>query len=100
MDRRAAAGGRRDAGRRREWVARYNEAAGRTALQNYVNEAGQVAAQINGQGAQARDLRARFLGFQADARAALGDVSRPAALKADFTRVATDCESCHNLYQD
>ena len=80
--------------------AKYDEAAVRAALQAYVTEAGQVASRVNGQGAEAHDVKARFLEFQADAKAALGDVYRPAALKADFSRVAADCESCHSVYNN
>ncbi len=77
---------------------KFDEAALRAALQNYVDEAGKVAGQVSGQNAEARDFKARFLRFQADAKAALGDAARPPAVKADFSRVAADCESCHNVY--
>ncbi len=80
--------------------APFDEAAIRGALQRYVADAGRIASEVNGRTASAHDFRARFVAFQGDAQTALGDVGRRSALQTDFTRLLTDCQSCHHAYNN
>lgn len=76
----------------------FNEAAVRTALQIYIEDAGQLSARVNGRTASAQDFKGRLIGFQADARTALGDLGRRSLLRADFSRLLSDCQSCHHRF--
>jgi cytochrome c556 len=80
--------------------ADFDEAAIRDVLQAYVADAGRVVAQVNGQTPAARDFKQRLIAFQADAQTALGDLAQRAALQADFTRLMSDCRSCHDAFKD
>lgn len=78
--------------------APYDEAMTRAALQRYIADAGSIEASINSHSAEARDFKARFGAFQADATAALRDVPQRTALAGDFSRLTNDCQSCHDRY--
>jgi len=78
----------------------FDPAAIRQMLQRYADEAGQIATASTGQSAEARDIRARFAAFQADARAAQAASDTPQRLKPSFRQVMSDCQSCHDLYKD
>ncbi len=94
---------RDDARTTRDMVAgriAFDDAAVRAILQGYSADAARIAAAVSGHGAAARDFRRRFEAFQSDARAALGDVDRPSALRADFVRVLNDCQSCHDVFNN
>ena len=72
----------------------------RTTLARYVADSGSIAAQINGQSADARDMKQRFLTFQQTAQAALQHVGDKQALQSDFKRMDATCNACHDLYKD
>ena len=76
----------------------FDEGAIRAALQTYVEDAGRLGARVNGRSAPAQDFRRRLLGFAADARTALNHVGQRPVLKADFSRLLSDCQSCHNRF--
>jgi cytochrome c556 len=57
-------------------------------------------ASITGQSADATDMRRRFVTFGADTQAALRTMGQSAALKAAFSRVGDDGQSCHDQYKD
>ena len=78
--------------------AAFDEAAIRAALQRYAADAGSVAARVNGHTARARDFKGRFVAFQAQAQATLGDIGRRPALEANFSRLINDCQSCHHVF--
>ena len=80
--------------------AAFDEGAIRNTLQTYVEDAGRIAAQVNGRTAAARDIKQRFAAFQVDAQAALGNLGRPPALKAGFSRLMSDCQSCHDSFNN
>lgn len=80
--------------------AQFDEGAVRTVLQTYAADAGRIGAQVNGQTPSAREFKRRFLAFQADAQTALGDLAQRPALKADFSRLMSDCQSCHDAFKD
>jgi len=70
----------------------------RQALQGYAADGKRISVQFTGQSRSARDLRQRFAAFSADAQKALADLGRPPALKADFSKISSDCQSCHDIY--
>jgi cytochrome c556 len=78
----------------------YNQAALRAALTRYIADAGSLADRIAGSDADARDLKQRFTNFAAMGQTALGDMSQPASLQADFSRMKSQCESCHAIYNN
>lgn len=78
----------------------FNEAATRDALQRLAADATAIQARINLHSAEGRDIKARFAAFQTDAQAALRDVQQHPALNADFSRLMSDCQSCHDRYKD
>lgn len=80
--------------------AAMDEAAIRKMLELYVNGAVQIGATIKETSNDARDLKRRFVVFQADAASALGKLGQPAALKDGLHQVMSNCQSCHDLYKD
>lgn len=70
----------------------------RQALQGYAADGNRISVQFTGQGSSARDLKQRFAAFSADAQKALADLGRPPALKADISKIGSDCQSCHDTY--
>jgi cytochrome c556 len=78
----------------------FDEAAIRSALQNYVADAGRIGAQITGTTPAAREFKRQFMTFGADAQAALDHLTQRAALQADFSRLMSDCQSCHDAFKD
>jgi hypothetical protein len=85
---------------RDELNGRYDETALRADFQGYVADAGQIVARVKPRTAEARDFKARFAAFQADAQTALGDVASGSALANDYLRLMNDCQACHHLYRD
>ena len=79
-------------------VAALDEGSIRRALQSYAADADRIAAQVSGQSGPARDFRRRFAEFRVDAQTALADLGRPPALKADISRLMSECQSCHDAY--
>jgi cytochrome c556 len=79
---------------------RFDEAAIRRDLENYAAEAGQVAAAVHAHSAQADDFRHRFATFQSSSQAALADLPHRRALKADFRHLISQCQSCHNSFNN
>ena len=77
----------------------FNAAGISAALQSYVADAGSMQARIDPRSARARDIRARFAAFQADAQTALRDVQQRPALAADVSRLMNDCQSCPHRYK-
>lgn len=78
----------------------FNDAAIRTALTTYAADAGQVAAAVHSHGARAQDFRHRMTVFQSSSQAALADLPRRRALKADFHHLLAQCQSCHNSFNN
>lgn len=78
----------------------FDEASIRNVLQGYAMDAGGIAAQVTGTTPGARDFKQRFLTFQADAQRALGNLAQRPALQADFSRLMSDCQSCHDAFKD
>ncbi len=76
----------------------FDEAAVRATLTRYAEDAGRIAASVNGQSAGSRDIRQRFLRLQSDSRTALTTLGRRTELRANFSRVLSNCSSCHNIY--
>ena len=72
----------------------------RTALQKYIADAASIQGRLSPRSAEARDFKARFGAFQADAAAALLAVQQRPVLAADFSRLMNDCQSCHDRYKD
>ncbi len=80
--------------------ATYNQVALRAAMTLYIADAGSLASRIGIGTADARDLRQRFTNFAATGQQALGDISQPANLQADFSQMKAQCESCHAIYNN
>lgn len=80
--------------------AEFDERAIRTALQTYAADAGRIGEQVTGQTPSAREFKRQLVAFQADAQTALGDLPRRPTLKADFSRLMSDCQSCHDKFKD
>jgi len=80
--------------------AAFDAGAIRAMLTRFADDAGQIAGAINGKTSDARDIKQRFLAFQADARNAINSGSEPRALQSGFTKVMSNCRSCHDLYKD
>ena len=78
----------------------FDEGAIRNALQTYAADAGRIASQVDGYTSAGRDFKRRFVAFQADAQMTLSDLSERTALKADFSRLMTDCQSCHDTFNN
>jgi len=78
----------------------YDQAALRAAMTLYVADAGGLASRMGGSDADAVDLRQRFNNFAATGQQALGDISQPASLQADFSQMKSQCESCHAVYNN
>ncbi|HEX3500682.1 MAG TPA: hypothetical protein VHT04_15295 [Stellaceae bacterium] len=78
----------------------FDEATIREVLQGYVADAERIGAQVTGNTAAARDFKQRFMTFQTDAQKALGDLAQRPALQADFSRLMSDCQSCHDAFKD
>lgn len=76
----------------------FDDAVVRDALQNYAADAGDIVARIDARTAAAQDIKRRFATFQTHAQSALGDLGQRAALKADFSRLVSECQSCHDTY--
>lgn len=80
--------------------AAFDQAAVRDALAAFSADAARIEAGINGNTAEAKDIRRRFVAFRTQAQAALSDVQRPAVLKADVLELKASCQSCHEQYKD
>ncbi len=80
--------------------ATFDAAAARAALQQYADDADQIAARLHGNSADAQDYRARFVTFSADAKSSFPAAAQPAALKAAFTHLMAECSACHTAYRD
>lgn len=78
----------------------FDEAAIKAVLVTYIEDANRIASGINGQSADARDIKSRFVVFQANAQNALRHISQRAALQSDYKRIASGCSACHDLYKD
>ncbi len=79
---------------------RFDAAAIRAALQGYVTDAATIESQLGAGTASARDFKHRFVAFEADAQAALGNLGQRPALTASVTRLLADCRSCHDVYNN
>ena len=80
--------------------AAFDEATIRETLTAYIADSARLSSAITGQSADARDIRQRFVQFGADAQRALENLGQQKALRAAFTRIGDDCESCHDQYKD
>lgn len=80
--------------------AAFNEAAIRATLTAYSRDANRISSALTTPSADARDFKRRFVNFGTDAQNALQSMGQPAALKAAFSRIDHDCQSCHDLYKD
>ena len=78
----------------------YDEAELRQILTGLVGDARDVQAGISGASAQALDLKGRFSQFEADAAATLQATSARDSARAHFQRVAGDCRSCHDAFNN
>ena len=45
-------------------------------------------------------LKQRFIAFQSVAHTGLGDLTRRSALEADFSKLMSDCQSCHDTFNN
>lgn len=77
-----------------------DEIAIRKMLELYAGDAVRISVTIKDTNNESRDIKRRFVAFQADANAALGKLGQPAALPAGLRQVMADCQSCHDLYKD
>ena len=80
--------------------ASFDAAAIRGLLQTYVRDADGIATQINGRTAAAAEFRRQLAAFRTDAQTALADLAQRGALQADMSRVMSDCQSCHNKFNN
>jgi len=78
----------------------YDEAELRQILTGLVGDARDVQAGISGASAQALDLKGRFSQFEADAAATLQAAAARDSARAHFQRVAGDCRSCHDAFNN
>ena len=78
----------------------FDETTVRETLNAYIADSVRLSASITGQSADAKDLRQRFATFGADSQTALKNMNQSTALKAAFSRIGDDCQSCHDQYKD
>ena len=78
----------------------YDEAELRQILTGLVGDARDVQAGISGASAQALDLKGRFSQFAADVAATLQAAAARDSARAHFQRVAGDCRSCHDAFNN
>ena len=78
----------------------YDEAELRQILAGMVGDARDVQAGVTGASAQALDLKGRFSQFEADAAATLQAAAARDSARAHFQRVAGDCRSCHDAFNN
>lgn len=78
----------------------FNEITVRDTLNAYIVDSARLATSVSGQSADARDIRQRFVTFGTDAQNALQNLGQPNALRAAFSRIGDDCQSCHDQYKD
>jgi cytochrome c556 len=67
-------------------------------LNLYVQESASLRGRIRGGDAASRDIAHRFAAFEEDARAALRHVAQRSALATDVSRLLSNCQSCHDVY--
>lgn len=79
---------------------RFDEEQIGNSLQAFAADAERISGQVKSHTPAARDFRRRLLAFGSDAQAALGDVGRRPALAADFSRLMSDCQSCHDRFKN
>ena len=78
----------------------YDEAELRQILAGMVSDARDVQAGISAANAQALDIKGRFSQFEADAAATLQATTTRDSARARFQRVAGDCRSCHDAFNN
>jgi cytochrome c556 len=78
----------------------YNEAELRRILTGMVGDSREVRVGISGAGAQALELKSRFSQFEADAAATLEAAATRDNARARYQRVAGDCRSCHDVFNN
>jgi cytochrome c556 len=76
----------------------YDEAAVRTALQEFIADSQAIDARLTGATAANRDIKIRFEKFSADATAAIGLAGAPDQFRASYAKLINDCKSCHDRY--
>lgn len=80
--------------------ANFDAGAIRDVLKRYATDSGRIVAEVNGQTPAAHEFKRRFMAFQADAQTALGHLESRPALQADFSRLMSDCRSCHDTFKN
>ena len=81
-------------------AAPYDEAELRQILTGMVGDARDVQVGISAANAQALDLKGRFSQFEVDAAATLQAAAARDSARAHFQRVAGDCRSCHDAFNN
>ncbi len=67
-------------------------------LETYINDSKGFEARIKGTTAEAKDLKARFVKFEADAASALAVIGEPAQVEGRLSTVLSNCKSCHDVH--
>jgi cytochrome c556 len=76
----------------------FDQAEVESVLRGFASDAANIGASVPGSSAGARDVKARFAKFAADAEAALAVAPARAKLRSRFAQVRADCRSCHSVY--
>jgi cytochrome c556 len=66
-------------------------------LRTFIADSQDLGARAGG-GAQAQDIKARFAGFEANAKAALDTVGAADQVRKRLAQMRGECHSCHDVY--
>jgi cytochrome c556 len=76
----------------------FDEARAARILQGFAADSRSLLARVTGTNAQARDVKARFEQFSADAQSASEAVASREKTRARYAQLRADCRSCHDVY--
>lgn len=78
----------------------FDEAEAIRLLQGFVDQSSALASSASGRGAEAADIKARFLTFGADAQSTIEALRSGDRAKARYSQLRAQCRSCHDLYRN